>query len=69
MGIVSGLSLGNDSDAGSFLPVHVLLSQDGFQQGGFWEDMWHFVLTVRCTFVVRGGLLDPCSLPGSPVVK
>ena len=37
MGIVSGLSLVNHSEAGSFLVVHVLLSQDGFQQGGFWE--------------------------------
>ena len=37
MGIVSGLSLVNDSEAGSFLGVHVLLSQDGFQQGGLWE--------------------------------
>ena len=34
MGLVSGLSLADYSDSGSFL---VVLSQDGFQRGGFWE--------------------------------
>ena len=34
MGLVSGLALANYSDSGSFL---VALSQDGLQQGGFWE--------------------------------
>ena len=37
MGRVSGLSLVNHSDAGYFLVAHALLSQDGFQQGRFWE--------------------------------
>ena len=37
MGLVSRLSLANHSDSGSFLVVYVLLSQDGRQQGGFWE--------------------------------
>ena len=36
-GLVSELSLANHSDSGSFLLVHALLSQDGFQQEGFWE--------------------------------
>ena len=40
MGFVSGLSLDDHSNPGSFLVVHALLSQDGFQQGGFWEDTW-----------------------------
>ena len=31
MGLVSGLSLTNHSDSGSFLVAHVSLSQDGFQ--------------------------------------
>ena len=34
MGLVSGLALANYSDSGSFL---VALSQDGLQQGGFWD--------------------------------
>ena len=38
MGLPSGLSLANQSDAGSFLVhTHALFSQDGRQQGGFWE--------------------------------
>ena len=37
MGLVSGLSLTNHSDSGSFLVAHALLSQDGFQWEGFWE--------------------------------
>ena len=36
-GLVPHLSLANPSDSRSFLVVHALLSQDGFQQGGFWE--------------------------------
>ena len=36
-GSVSRLSLVHRSDSGSFLVVHALLSQDGFQPGGFWE--------------------------------
>ena len=36
-GNISGLSLANHSDSGYFLVAHTLLSQDGFQQGGFWE--------------------------------
>ena len=35
--LVSGLSLANHSDSGSFLVACTLLSQDGFQQEGFWE--------------------------------
>ena len=37
MGLVSGLSLANHSDSGSFLVAHASLSQDGFQWEGFWE--------------------------------
>ena len=37
MGLVSGLSPANHSDSESFQVVYVLLSQDGCQQGGFWE--------------------------------
>ena len=35
--LVSGLSLANHSDSGSFLVARTLLSQDGFQSEGFWE--------------------------------
>ena len=35
MGLVSGLSLTNHSDSGSFLVAYALLSQDGLQQKGF----------------------------------
>ena len=31
--------------------------------------MFHFLLTISCTVLVRDGLLVPCSLPGSPAVK
>ena len=41
MGLVSGLSLANHSDSGSFLVVHALLSQDGFQQERFGEVAGH----------------------------
>ena len=37
MGLVSGVSLASHSDSGPFLVLHPLLSQDGRQQGGFWE--------------------------------
>ena len=38
MGLASGLSLTNQSDAGSFLVhMHALFSQDGRQQGRFWK--------------------------------
>ena len=37
MALVSGLSLATHSDSGSFLVVHKLLSQDGWQREGFWE--------------------------------
>ena len=41
MRLVSGLSLTDHSDPGSFLVVHTLLSQDGCQRGGFWEVAGH----------------------------
>ena len=47
-GLVSGLSLANCSDSGSFLVVHALLSQDRCQREGFWE--------------VEGGMASPCDL-------
>ena len=37
VGLVSRLSLAHHSDSGSFLVVRALLSQDGFQRGGFWK--------------------------------
>ena len=43
MGLVSGLSLANHSDSESFLVVHTLFNQDGFQREGFWEVIGHVV--------------------------
>ena len=37
IGLVSGLSLANLSDSGSFLVARASLGQDGFQREGFWE--------------------------------
>ena len=71
MGLVSGLSLANYSDSESFLVVHTLFSQVGCQREGFWEVVGHAVSPFDFFQVlpVGGGLLVPCSLPGSPVVK
>ena len=71
MGLVSGLSLANHSDSESFLVVHALFSQDGCQREGFWEVVGQVVspLDLSITLPVGGGLLVPCSLPGSPVIK
>ena len=43
MGLVSGWSLANHSDSGSFPVVHALLSQDEPQRGGFWAVVGHLV--------------------------
>ena len=71
MGLVSGLSLANPSDSESFLVVHALFSQDGCQQEGFWEVVGNVVppFDLSRTFPVGGGLLVPCSLPGSLLLK
>ena len=70
MGLVWGLSLANHSDSGFFLVSCTLLSQDGLQQGGFWEigrtcgisfiPFWN--ASCWCWLVL-------CSLPGLPVLK
>ena len=68
-GLVSGMSLANHSDSGSFLVVPASFSQDGRQRGGFWEVVGHVVspFDLSQTLPVGGGLLVPCSLPGPPV--
>ena len=70
-GLVSGLSLTNHSDSGSFLVVHALLRQDGCQQEEFREMVGQVVspFDLSRTLPVGGGLVIPCSLPGPPVVK
>ena len=70
MGLVSRLSLANNSDSESFLVVHALFSQDECQRG-FWEVVGHVVspLDLSQTLTVGGGLLVPSSLLGPPVVK
>ena len=59
MGLVSGLSVAHQSDSESFLVAHALLSQDGDQQGGFWEVVGHVVspFDLSRTLAVCGGLL------------
>jgi len=71
MGLVSGLSLANHSDSESFLVVHALFSQGGYQREGFWEVVGHVVspFDLSRTLPFGGGLLVPCSLPGSPILK
>ena len=71
MGFVSGLSLANHSDSGSFLVVHAFLSQNGHQRGGFWEVEGYVAspFDLSQTLLVGGGLLVPRSLPGLPIVK
>ena len=61
MGLVSGLSLANPSDSGSFLVVHALFIQDGCQREGFWEVIRHVShFDFSQTLPVGGGLLVPC---------
>ena len=58
MALVSRLSLANHSNhsnSGSFLVVHALLSQDGCQREGFWEDIWTGVLCLLLTFPNSSG--------------
>ena len=71
MGLVSGLSLANHPDSESFLVVHTLFSQDGYQREGFWEVVRHVVspFDLSQTLPICGGLLVPCSLAGPPVAK
>ena len=71
IGLVSGLSLANHFDSGSFLVVHTLFSQDRLQQKGFLEGVRHMAspFVLSRTHPVGGGLLVPCSLPGPPVIK
>ena len=71
MGFVSGLSLANHSDLGYFLVVYALLSQDGFQRGRFREVVGHaaYPFDLSQILPVGGGLLVPCSLLGTPIIK
>ena len=75
MGLVSGSSLANHCDSGSFLVACASLSQDGLQQGGFWEVGRTYGLASPLFFdlsgvlLTHGSLLVPCSLPGPPAVR
>ena len=71
MGLVSWLSLTNRSDSESFLVVHALFRQDGGQREGFWEVVGQVVspFDLSQTLLVGGGLLVPCSLPGTSCHK
>ena len=73
MGLVSGFSLANHSDLGSFLVACMSLSQDGFQWEGFWESTWTGVASLPFDhsqiLPVGYSLLVPCSLWGPPVLR
>jgi len=71
IGLVSGLSLANHSDSGSFQVAHALLSHDGCQQEGFWEMVRPVAspFDLSQTLLGFGGLLVLYSLPGPPVIK
>ena len=71
IGVVSGFSLANHSDSGSFLVAHTLPSQDGCQQEGFSEVVGYVVSPFDFfqTFLVGGGFLVPCSLLEPPVIN
>ena len=71
MGLVSGWSLANHSNSGSFLVAHASLSQDEYWQEEFWEVGGHAVspFDLSRTLPVGGGLLVLYSLSGSPVIK
>ena len=71
MGFISGLSSAIHSYSESFLVMHALFSQDGYQREGFWEVVRHVVspFDISQTLPVGGGLLVPFSLPGTPVVN
>lgn len=63
-GFVSGLSLAGHPDSGPFLAASSLLSQDGVQQGGFWEVAGDMAppFDLSGTLTAGTGLLGPCSL-------
>ena len=75
MRLVSGLSLANCSDSGSFLVSHALLSQDGCSKKNSGRLVGHMDRHLFSAFdlsgilPVSGSLLVPRSLPGAPVVR
>ena len=50
MGLVSGLSLANDSDSESFVVARASLSQGGSQLDRFWKDIWTGISFLLLTF-------------------
>ena len=71
MGLVSGFSLANHSDSGSFLVACILLSQDGCQRKRICEVVGQVVSPFDLSQIlpVGGGLLVPHSLAGPPAIK
>ena len=75
MRLVSGLPLANHSDSGLFPVMLASLSQDGFQQEGFWEIGRTYGLSSLSSsdlsqmFPVGGCLLVLSSLPGLPILR
>ena len=70
MGLVSGLSLANHSDSGSFWCVHCLAKMDASKEDSG-RPVGHIVCLSDLSRIlpVGGDLLVPRSLPGPPVIK
>ena len=68
-GLVSGLSLANQADSGSFLVSQISLNQDGFQWEGFWKVGGVSSILLLPSLHSCPALCDPmgCSLPDSSV--
>ena len=76
MGLVSGLSLANHSDSGSFLVARAHCSaktdsskEDSERLVGHVDWCLLSPFDLSQILLVGGGLLVPCSLPESPVIK
>ena len=70
-GISFLVALANHSNSESFLVAHSLLSQHRCYREEFWEVDGHVVspFDLSRALPADGGLLVPCSLSGSPVIK
>ena len=73
-GVVSGVSLVNHSDSGSFVVV-CKLSQDGFRPEGFWELVGYLDWCLLSPFdlseilLVGSILFVPQALPDPPAIR
>ena len=73
MGLVSGLSLPNQSDSGSFLVVHMVEMNSREEDSGrlVGHVDWHLLSPFDLSQIlpVGGSFTIPNSLPGPPIVR